>query len=74
MRGRDDRAATNQRAIDALYLARRRAVAECRGRLEPQSSSADLTLSDLLIDDSAETWDHLSVAYLRGEWPPARLN
>jgi hypothetical protein len=74
MRGRDDRAAANQRASDALYQARLRAVAECRGRLSPGVPSCDGIFQEEEHFAVADAWDRLNVEYLQAEWPPSMLN
>jgi hypothetical protein len=74
MRGGDDRTAANQRAIDALYQARLRAVLECRGRLEASGPSADAVYQDHDEIAAVHAWDRLHVGYLRAEWPPSKLN
>jgi hypothetical protein len=71
---KDDRAWTDHRAINALYRARRSAVAECIGRLVPQSTIADLLVAEEEQLSAPELWDRLSVAYLRVEWPSSKLN
>lgn len=73
MRGGEDRAAANQRETDALNLARTRAVAECRGRLEPRLDPSDRRYPEPEVIQSGEQWDRLNVEYLRAEWPAARL-
>ena len=74
MRGGEDRAAANQRATDALYLARYRAVVECRGRLVPRLEPSDRRYPERQEIRAGERWDRLNVEYLRAEWPPARLS
>jgi hypothetical protein len=74
MRGRDDRAAANQRATNPLHLARLRAIQECEGRLIPQAASRDELLVDGADLEDADTWDPLKVDYLFAEWPASRLN
>jgi hypothetical protein len=74
MRGRDDHAAANQRAIDALYRARLRAVADCQGRLAPDMPGDDRSFDEPETLATVEHWDRLNVAYLRAEWPPSMLN
>ena len=74
MRGRDDRAAADQRAIHALRLARLRALLECQGRLTPQCPSEDRIFADEELFSVPDSWESLCVDYLRAEWPPARLN
>src|SRR5206468_12270542 len=71
MRGMDDRAAANQRAIDALSLARRRAVADCHERLLPGPTFDDATFGDTDLFRVVDAWDELNVTYLRAEWPPS---
>ena len=74
MRGRDDRAAANQRAHDALYRARLRAVSECQARITPASPGRDRVLGEAEPLAMAGAWDRLNVEYLRAEWPPSMLN
>jgi hypothetical protein len=74
MRSRDDRAATNQRATDPLYQARRRAVAESQQKLEPRAPAQDRPLPKEARLATAGAWDGLNVSYLRGEWPASMLN
>ena len=74
MRGRDDHAAANQRAIDALYRARLRAVSECQGRLVPDAPGPDHRLDHPRSLAAVDRWDRLNVGYLRAEWPPSMLN
>lgn len=74
MRGGEDRAAANQRATDALYLARYRAVAECQGRLVPRLDPSDRAYLESDQIRAVDRWDHLNVEYLRAEWPPSRLS
>ena len=74
MRGRDDRAAANQRAVNPLYLARLRAVAECEGRITPQSPGRDRLFDEYPTLGAPGFWDLLRVDYLRSEWPPSKLN
>ena len=74
MRGRDDRAAANQRANDALYRARLRAVAECQARITPDTPGHDSVLAEAEPRTLSGTWDQLNVEYLRAEWPPSMLN
>ena len=74
MRGMDDRAAANQRAIDALFQARRRAVTDCRDKLTPGVIFEDQPMADAPEFAVADAWDRLSVDYLRAEWPPSMLN
>jgi hypothetical protein len=74
MRGGDDRAAANQRAIDALFQARLQAVFECKGRLEPSTTSADSVYPVPDEIDAVHAWDHLNVSYLLAEWPPSKMN
>ena len=73
MRGRDDRAAANQRAINALYQARLRAVTDCRGRVVPEPAGQDRPLPDRWQLTEAASWDCLNVEYLKAEWPPSML-
>ena len=74
MRGREDHAAANQRAIDALYQARLRAVAECKGHLRPGAPAGDLALPEPNELAAVEAWDRLNVSYLKAEWPPSMLS
>jgi hypothetical protein len=74
MRGRDDRAASNQRADDALYRARLRAVSECQARITPETPGRDSVLAAAESLALAAAWDRLNVEYLRAEWPPSMLN
>ena len=74
MRGRDDRAAANQRSTNPLELARIRAVAECDGRLIPQTPRDDRRFGDFPDLDDPQCWDLLRVDYLRSEWPPSKLS
>jgi hypothetical protein len=73
MRGREDHAAANQRSVDALSLARRRAVAECQGQLRPKAPGADRTLFDDAELYHYQDWERLNVEYLKAEWPPSKL-
>ena len=74
MRGRDDRAAANQRAMDALVNARRRAVLECQINLAPETVCRDEVFPDPQHFAVEEAWDYLNVGYLRSEWPPSMLS
>ena len=74
MRGRDDRAAANQRSTNPLHLARIRAVRECQARVVPKISGEDRVIPEARTMDLAAVWDDLRVDYLHSEWPPARLN
>jgi hypothetical protein len=74
MRGREDRAAANQRAIDARNQARWRAVQECRGVLRARPPADERPLPDRDELASGAMWDRLNVGYLRGDWPASRLS
>jgi hypothetical protein len=74
MRGRDDRAAANQRAMDALVNARRRAVLECQLKVVPETTCGDEVFPDPQHFAVEEAWDYLNVGYLRSEWPPSMLS
>jgi hypothetical protein len=74
MRSRDDRAAANQRATDALYQARRRAVAESQQKLEPRAPAQEQPLLEEAGLATAGAWEGLNVGYLRAEWPASMLN
>lgn len=74
MRGRDDRAAANQRSISPQERARLRAVAECEGRLIPQAPGHDRPFDDDEDLEDPTPWEHLRVDYLRSEWPPSKLS
>lgn len=74
MRGREDRAAADQRAIDAQQRARRRAVEECQAELIPAEPSLDARYPDHAELLEAAGWDRLNVEYLRAEWPPSMLS
>jgi hypothetical protein len=71
---RDDHVSADQGAVNAQFQARRRAIAECAGRLVPDATVADLFLSDDEQFAAPEVWDKLNVDYLRAEWPPSMLN
>ena len=74
MRGRDDRAAANQRSISPQERARLRAVAECEGRVVPQAPGHDRSFDDYEELTEPHSWDRLNVEYLCCEWPPSKLN
>lgn len=74
MRGREDRAAANQQAIDAQQRARRRAVEECRAELTPAEPFQDARYPDDADLFESANWDRLNVEYLRAEWPPSMLS
>ena len=74
MRGMDDRAAANQRGIDALYQARLKAVTDCKGRVEPRASFADRLYAAPDELEQVQGWDRLNVSYLFAEWPPSMLS
>jgi hypothetical protein len=74
MRGKEDRAAANQRASDALYQARRRAVAECHNPVTPSVPVDDRVLREVELFDVPDAWDRLNVEYLLAEWPPSMLS
>ena len=74
MRGSDDRAAANQRSTDALDHARRQAILDCQGDLQPDRAPSDRATSADPELKLPERWDRLNVHYLHGEWPFAWLN
>jgi hypothetical protein len=74
MRGREDHAAANQREMDALYQARRRAVADCQSPITPAEPVTDRIFPDREYFYVPDAWDRLNVEYLRAEWPPSMLS
>jgi hypothetical protein len=71
---RDDHVSAEQKAANAQFQARRRAIAECVGRLVPDATVADWIVSEEGQFAVPEVWDKLNVGYLRAEWPPSMLN
>ena len=74
MRAQDDYVAARKQKANEILQAKRRAVAECRGRCTPRTIIVDGSVPQPAELRLPGAWDRLSVDYLLEPWPPSKLN